>query len=886
VTPRGRQFGNNLRSWLGWRDAARDVQDEIRLHVDLRSADLEARGMPPADARRQAEREAGAPAAVATLVAPLAAATDRQATLAQRGDEVRADLRHALRLFRRSPGFSFVAVLTIGLGLGANAAIFALVNTLFFQPLPFDPHGTLVRVREYRQMADGTRINGDGSRRTADAVAARPDLFAGSVPVVGVHRALIAADGPRHVQGTRVGPAFLPVTGVTPVLGRAFTADEEAAADGAGVILISHRLWRAAFGGRATVVGERLRLDDDVYEIVGVLPPAFHVPYDSDVWFPSRFGESERSVFILARLAGGATLAQVNSELEPLARRLNEMYPDVMRGLGILAVPARAYFAGDDGEVAVSLMGAVAFLLLIGCTNVALLLTARFASRRREVAVRAALGCGRARQVRQFVTESLVLFVAGGAAGLLFAWWLADSLVVFLPEAIATQVGIEGITLDLRVVLFAAALSIGAGLAFGLVAALRATRVDLQAVMKDAGRSVAGGSRGTLRGLASAEAALAVLLLTAAGLMAETFQRLHARDLGFEPQGVLTVQAGMEATRYTAPDARLAFIDRLTERLRALPGVESVGLTTVNPLCCGSWGARVSIEGHERVPQELLPVVEHQLVTAGFFETMRVRLLRGRFFTADDRLGREPVAVVDERAARRFWPGADPLGKRMKRGTPDSPGPWITVVGVVAPIDDEGGYDETWYLPYQQHPTGPSSGLLHFMIRAADPAALANPIRAAGAEIDPALALHDITTLDAVQSDRLRQNRLGAIVTSLFAAAGLLLAALGLYGVLSFVLAADTREIGVRLALGAGRGRIARLVLARGVRVVAWGLVTGAVCAVAGGVALERMVPGTEFSGTIVLAAVAALAGAALLAIAVPALRAMRMDPLMALRQD
>jgi hypothetical protein len=367
VIPGGRRFGNNMRSWLRWRDAGRDVREEMQLHADLRAADLEARGLPPAEARRIAEREVGDPARVRAEVARLAAATDRRAAWTQPFADLRADAMHALRLFRRSPAFALVAVLTIGLGLGANAAIFALVNRVFLEPLPFDPLGNLVRVREYRQAPDGSRLMGDGSRRTADAVADRPDLFASSVPVVGTHRALLTGDGPLHVQATRVGRGFLAVVQVNPILGRAFTAEEEAAGEAAGAALISHRLWRTTFGGRSTVVGERMRLDERTFEIVGVLPAAVHIPYDSDVWFPSRFGDSERSVFILARLAAGVTLAQVHAELGPMGERLNEMYPDVLRGLGVTAVPAREYFAGDDGEVALALMGAVGSLLLIGC---------------------------------------------------------------------------------------------------------------------------------------------------------------------------------------------------------------------------------------------------------------------------------------------------------------------------------------------------------------------------------------------------------------------------------------------------------------------------------------------------------------------------------------
>jgi putative ABC transport system permease protein len=886
VIPGGRQFGNNLRSWLRWRNAADDVREEMRLHVDLRAADLEACGTPPGEARRIAEREVGDPSRVRAEVERLAATTDRRAAWTQPFDELRADTVLALRLFRRSPGFSLVAVLTIGLGLGANAAIFALVNRVYFEPLPFDPQGNLVRVREFRQAPDGARLMGDGSRRTADAIADRPDLFASSVPVVGTHRALITGEGPLHVQATRVGPGFASVTQMRPILGRGFTSDEEAVGGGAGAALISHRLWRSAFGGRSSVVGERMRLDDQSFEIVGVLPPAVHIPYGSDVWFPSRFGESERSVFILARLAPGVTLAQVNAELGPVGERLNQMYPDVMRGLGVTAVPAREYFAGDDGQVALALMGAVGFLLLIGCANVGLLLTTRFAARRREVAVRAALGCGRVRLVRQFVTEALLLFVAGGAAGLLLASWITDGLVVFLPEALATHVGLEGLSLTWGVVGAAGVVAVAAGLLFGSIAALRATRADLQAVMKESGRGSTGGSRGTLRALASAEAALAVVLLTTAGMMAAAFESLARRDLGFEPAGVLTIQAGMESSRYASGAGRLAFIDRFTERLRALPGVQAVGMTTVNPLCCGNWGMRVSVEGQPLLSTDNQLAVEHQLVTPGYVEAMKMRLLRGRAFTPDDREGREPVALIDALAAERFWPGEDPIGKRMKRGSLETPGPWITIVGVVAPVHDEGEYTEAWYLPYLQHATGPSSALLHFMVRSDDPAALIAAVRAAGAEIDPALALHDMVTLEAIQAERLDPNRLAAFVTTIFAGAGLLLASLGLYGVLSFVLASDTREIGVRVALGARRSSIAALIVARGVKVVGWGFVSGVVIASVAGAALGQLVPDARLAPSILTAAVAALAAAALVATLIPAIRAMRLDPLDALRHD
>jgi putative ABC transport system permease protein len=880
-----RLFGGNLRSLLGWRDARADVREEMALHVDLRAAELQARGLSADAARQQARREVGAADVVAPIAAALADVTDRRSSLAQRWDEFRQDVRHALRVFGASPGFSILAVLTIAVGLGANAAIFALVNTLFLRPLPFDPERNLVRVREYREAADGTRNEVDASFRTAEAVARRTDLFSTSVAMVGVHRALVRGDGPLHVQATRVGPGYTGVLGITPVIGRPFTADEERTV--AGVALISHRLWQSVFAGSPAVIGERIRLDDQLLEVVGVLPPVMHVPYGSDVWFPSRFSEMQRSVFILARLAPGVSREQAIAGMEPEAVQLNQLYPDLMRGMGITAITAYQHFVNDDDRIAMALMGAVGFLALIGCANVSLLLTTRFASRRREVAVRAALGCGRGRQVRQFVTEAVVLFAAGGIAGLLLATWLQDWLVVFLPRAFATQVGVEGIPLDFTVVTFAAAVAVITGVGFGLIAALRATGADLNAVMKESGRSMAGDrSRGTLRGLAAAEIALALVLLAAAGMMAATFQRLQAQDIGFEPEGLLTVQAGTEAPRYAGGSARVNYVNAMLERLRAMPGVERAAVTTVNPLCCGDWGARGAVDGIPAATQQELPIFQHQLVSDDFFETMRIPIVRGRGFTADDRVGREMVVVVDDRAARRFWPGQDPIGKRVKRGLPQGPEPWMTVVGVVGTVDDVGEYGETWYLPLAQHPTGPSSNLLHFMVRAQNPNALLPAIKSLSAELDPVLALHDSRTMDVVRAERLEQGRVGTFVTLTFAAAGLILASLGLYGVLSFVLAADRREIGVRLALGAPRGRVAGMIVARGLRVAATGLLIGLPLGVAVSMVLVRVFPDARVEFGILTVATAVILAAGLLATAVPALRAMRLDPLEALRTD
>jgi putative ABC transport system permease protein len=891
ASPRNqRRFGANLRSLLRWRRASDDVAEEMQLHEELRARELEAEGVPAAEARRRAAREVGRPADVVPLVSALATRGDRVSAIRQAVDEVRLDVKYAVRSCLHAPAFTLLIVLTMGLGLGANAAIFGVVQVAVLNPLPFDRDNTLVRVREYRKMPDGTRLMGDGSRRTADAIAQRPDLFTSTVPLSGVGRTLMRDSGPAvRVAAMRVGPGFTKVVGITPILGRTFTAEEELAGDASGVALVSHRFWQQEMGGGETALGQVIRLNNQSYRVVGVLPASFHVPYRSDVWFPSRFAERERSIFILARLVPGIDINKVQSALEIIGVQLNKMYPDDMGGLGVVAVRARDYFVGEEDRMSIALMGAVALLLLIGCTNVAVLLTTKFASRAGEVSVRAALGCSRARQVRQFVTEGVLLFCAGGAAGLLLAMWLKDVLVVFLPQAIATQVGIEGIPFDFRMVGFATAVSVLSGIGFGLVAARRASTSDLGQAMKAGGRTLAGSAvRGTLGKLVVAEVALAIVLLASAGVMVETFRRLQSRDLGFEPEQMLTLRFDLTASRYESAEARRLVLDRVMERVRQLPASSSVGMTTVNPVCCGNWGMRVTPEGYPPATAEQTPVVQHFVVSPGYFETMGQQVVQGRAFDSTDVTGGTASVIVDKAAADRFWPGQSPLGKRIKRGTLDQTDfPWLTVVGVVETVIDEGRYTEAWYLPFGQNATAPSATGAHLMVRAgADPNALIPDIRAIVSEIDPELALYEFATMTDLVAENIKQDRLGAMVASLFAMAGLLLAALGLYGVLAFAVNADRREIGVRLALGASRIDVLRLVAGRGLRLSAIGTAIGVVAAYGVSIWLGRLVEGARLDVRLLMVAVAVLLAAAILAIVVPARRAIGVDPLTSIRAD
>lgn len=879
------EFGRRL---VGWRRPAtteRDVRDEMALHVELRAQELRAQGLSDSDAHARALREVGNPARVAPVAVRLAESGDRRRRVTQWFDELRQDVRTAWRSSRRAPGFTALVVLTIALGLGANAAIFGVVNVAVLAPLPFDTNNTLVRVREVRTAADGTAMMVDASRRTADAVAQMPDVFADSVPLSGAGRALTRSTGAVRVSGMRVGPGFTRVVGISPVLGRTFSPQEESAGDNAGVALVSHRFWQTMLGAELSALGQALHLDGRAHLIVGVLPPNFHVPYDTDVWFPSRFGENERQIFLLARLTPGVSIDQARAALTPVGDELNRRYPDVMRGLGVSAVMARDYFVGGEDQIALVLMGAVALLLLIGCTNVALLLTTRFAARQVEVAMRAALGCSKRRQTRQFVTEGVLLFVAGGSVGLGLALLFKDVLVVLLPDAIRTQVGFSGIPLDWRLVGFAATLSVISGVGFGLIAAMRTSGADLHAVMKGGGRSVAGASsRGLLGSLVIAEVALAIVLLFAAGVMVDTFQRLSRRDLGIDITGVMTMRVDLNATRYASADARRLFVERVLARTRELPGVIGAGATTVNPLCCGNWGMRMVADGMPPLSQNEVPVVRHFIVTPGYFSTLRRPVVEGRDFSSEDGAGTEPVVIVDRPLAERFWPGESAIGKRVRRWSVDDSYPWLTVVGVVGAAVEEGDYTEAWYLPHAQNATGPSAEGVHVMVRAAAAGAIEREFRQVVAAEDPALAVYDVATMTSLLAEELQQDRLGAWVSGVFALAGMLLASLGLYGVLSFVVAGDRAEIAVRRALGATSRDVLALIFGRGLRLVGGGVVMGAAGAWIVAAMLPQWFEAAQPDLTLIAWSAALLFVAAVVAMIPPTRRALKLDPLDAMR--
>jgi predicted permease len=877
VSRRIRGFGANLRSLFGWRRSADDIREELRIHNAMRAADGRTA---PAGVDRNAILREGT---------RLLDEADRSSRRLQLAEEAWHDVRLGWRMLRRRPGFALGCILTIGLGLGANTAILGLVNGVYFRPLPIDPDGRLVRIREYSLAPDGSRRQVDAGKRVFDAVMAAEGLVADAVIINGSSLSLVTGSGTERLATGRVSAGMTRVLNVEPMLGRAFTSEEEAQGEGSGVLLISHRLWTRSFGRSPDVIGRQVSGGDRSFVVVGVMPPGFEFPYDSEAWVPARFAENERSLAIFGHLAPGLTLEAANARLDAIGRQVNQQLGAAALGLGLNAVSARQALVGDDGRLSVALLGSVAFLLLIACANVTTLMTSRLLARQKEVVIRASLGCGRGRQIRQFVTETMLVFALGSLTGWGLALLMKDSLVVLLPRTFVQQLGMTSVALDWRVAGAAIALAAAAGLTFGLLAALRATHADLNAVMKDGGRSSTGArSRRTVGALVVVEIALALVLLAGAGLLVQTVYALSHRDVGFQPDGLLTFQMEFRGGRYAPGAARVQFLDAVVEKLRAQPGVEDAGVTSVNPFCCGDWGARMTVEGQPPVPAERAVVVQHMLVTPSFFSAMQIPLREGRTFTDQDREDQPPVVVVDEPFARRFWPGDTAIGKRIKRGLADSTFPWMTVIGVVAPIEKNGEYSEMWYLPFRQLPLGPSSTFAHAVVRVrgdGDPLALMPSIRRVVAEIDGLMPVFRPATMAELGRERYAQRRLGAEITAALAAAGLVLAILGVYGLMSSAVAGDTRDIAIRLALGAPRGRVMAGVVGRAVKLAAIGAGIGAPLAWMSARGLHALVENLAplhwslFGGIAV-----SLVTAVVLAAVLPARRAIRIDPLRALK--
>jgi putative ABC transport system permease protein len=798
------------------------------------------------------------------------------------------DLKFAVRMLVKSPGFTVVAILTLALGIGANTAIFSIVNAVLLRPLPFKNSSQLVVLRETY------KIVGNVSVSYPDFLDWRQqsDSFAAMSVINNVNFNLSGVAQPESIDGYAVSPNFLALLGVRPVLGRDLLPSEERPGT-APVILLSYQLWQSHLGGDPGVIGRSITLDGRSFSIVGILPPTFRFLDTTDVIVPIGVFAAEFTdraqrgdMDVVGRLSPGVALSQAAVEMETITARLAAQYPQSNYGFGAHLESLRDAFSGDTRLAVLVLFGAVVFVLLIACVNVANLFLVRGAARAREIALRLAFGASRGRVIRQMLTESFVLAVCGGVLGIILGAWGISGLGYLLH---ANSLQTMGVRMDLGVFLFAAAMIVLVSFAFGLIPALQATRPDLHETLKEGGRS-ATSTRGQhrLRGaLAIAETALALVLLVGAGLMLKSLYHLIQVSPGFQPARVLYMEMDLRSDQYSKDPAILNFWQQVLDRVRVIPGVQSAALGTVVPLTGNHRRSDITIEGLPIPAPGEFPHPDRHTISSGYIAAMGIPLLRGRNFSDADNETAPDVALVNSTLARRFFTDGDPIGKRFLWGQPGKDEKWITIVGVVADtrlygLDNPARLEV--YSPYRQRP----SADMNLVVRSAvDPASLTSSIRAAVAAIDKDQPLFDIHTMQQLVDDSISTRRLTLVLLGIFSALAVILAAIGIYGVMAYSVALRTQEIGIRMALGAQQKDVLRLVLGQGARIAFFGVAIGLATAAALARLLSSLLFSVSASDPFTFATVAALLVAvALLACYIPARRALRVDPIIALRYE
>jgi predicted permease len=812
-------------------------------------------------------------------------------------ETVGQDLRYGLRTLVRNPGFAAIAILTLALGIGANAAIFSVVNAVLLRPLPwFEPDRAVMIWSKWISfdktwVATGEVVDYRRRSTTLAEVAAWGD---GQVNLTG--------DGdPERVSAANVTSNLFSTLGVSPILGRPFNAREDVP-KGPDLVVMGHGLWTRRYAGDPAIVGRTVQINGRPFEVIGVMPRGFVLPTDfenpepSQLWMPLQMDPAStdhgsHGLYAAARLKPGATVLQAAEELSGIARAMtNEgLYPPQMQ-FDTVVVSLTDEVVGSVRRAIWLLLGAVGFLLLIACANVANLLLARAEGRQREMALRAALGAAGWRVVRQLLTESLVLTAIATAFGLALAYAGVQALAWWNPASIPR---VAAVSVDVRVLVFTAVVALVTSLLFGLAPALRALRVDLTESLKDGAQGASsGGTRQQFRNaLVVVEMALAVVLLVGAGLMLRSLWALQRVPLGFDPANVLTMRIALPAASYETPEQVVAFYQRLLEAVRPLPGVRQAGAARLVPLGAPIGDFGLMIDGYVPPPGTNAKG-DWQIVTDGYLEAMGERIVRGRSFTAADTTDSMPVALINEEMARRYWQDRDPVGGRFKIGG-DPKRPFVTVVGIVGDVRHNGITDvikEKFYVPHAQWHKA-----VGFPIRAmsltiktnSDPAALAGPVRQQIRALDPNLPVANVTTVESIVSSALSTPRFTGMLLGAFAALALVLSAIGIYGVLSYVVSRRTREIGIRVAIGAGRAQVLRMVIGNGLVLALAGIGLGVAAAWwATGLMrglLHDVTPGdpaTFAAVALVLAAVATLASL------VPAWRATRVDPVVALKAE
>lgn len=807
-------------------------------------------------------------------------------------------LRYTFRLLLKSPGFTFTTVLIMGLAIGANTAIFSLVNAVLLESLPYPESERLFSIFEVSPMYPKISLD------YPDYLDWRANQH--SFQEIAVFRKddfnLTGNGDPERVHGAFVTASYFRVLRVPPRLGRAF-ADSDDRTGGANVAVLSDRLWRSRFGGDPTIIGRTLVLNDVSYEVIGIAPPQLITPEAVDVYLPFGYYVNQPNftdrgrhpgLICIGRLKPDVPASRALADFQVIARDLSVRYPDSNSNISVDLTPLLEDAVGQYRMTLYLLLGVVGLVLLIGCANVANLLLGRAMARQREIALRAALGASRRRLVNQLLLENVVLAVLGGAVGLLLAEGSLDAIVALAPHDVAR---FQHVHVNGTVLLFTTIVTLGSGLVFGLWPALRMSRVNIRETLESAGgrSSTAGAGRQRSQALlVIGQVALASLLLVAASLLIQSFQGLQNVPLGFDPHNVLTAGIKLPDSKYQnfpdEPPKRAAMVsvyDSLLERLQSIPGVEASALGHSAPFGGSDWSMDFGVVGQPEPRLGEEPTAQYESVSPDYFKTLKIQVVRGRTFDAEDRIGKTPVVIIDEKLAIRCFPNQDPIGQQLLEDSHKPNSEKYTIVGMVRTVRTNDLVNAPklaeLYFPVAQRPELPMTILVKTK---SDPQTVVSAVREAVQSVDPNLPVFNIRTMDTRISNELVTQRLSLILVSLFSVLALLLAAVGLYGVLAYSIAQRTREIGIRIALGAESGTIINLVARQGLTIVGIGLVAG----ILGSFILTRLIESLLYgvSGTdpiALLTAIGVLGLAAFLACLVPALRAVRIDPMIALRE-
>ncbi|MEO5959409.1 MAG: ABC transporter permease [Opitutaceae bacterium] len=802
-----------------------------------------------------------------------------------------SDLRLALRQLAKSPGFTTIAVLTLALGIGASAVVFSVVDRVLLRPLAYPQSERLVVIRETKlpqvpefSVASGNYFDWREQAQGFEQLAAIRNTIYN----------LTGRGEPQRLTADRVTPNYFTTLRTRPLLGRDFT-DEEAVAK-APVAILAHGFWLRQFGSRTDAIGASIQLNGQPFTIVGVMPENFRPGSRTEIFTPVDYADNKQNhgahnMQVYGRLKDGVTIEQARSELAAVAKRLEQQYPTTNTGWSTLVTPMFDHAVGNVSQILYPLLGAVGFLLLIACANVANLQLARATARAKEISVRSALGATRGRLIRQLLSESVLLALLGGALGVLVAKWGMDALLAFAPDSLPRT---AEIALDGRALGFACVVALVTGVGFGLVPAFQATRLNLNETLKDGGRGTsAGSSRARLRGaLVVAEVALALVLLIGAGLLIRSFTRRLDISPGFQPQEALAANLSLPGKKYATPAQQTAFVEEALGRLAAIPGVQSAAVTTILPFSGDDMNLRFDISGRPPVSDSEIQSTLFYAITPDYLHAMGIRLIRGRAFTTADRADAPRVVLINEALARKFFPDQDPIGQRLRVTNAEA-----EIVGIVGDVQhfvlgDATSRPQT-YEPFAQV----SLNFLTFVVRAAPGGAgetkvglaanLPAAIRAALYAVDKDQPIDNVRPLTDLVASSVSRQRFAMFVFAVFSGVALLLAAIGIYGVTAYAVTQRTNEIGIRMALGAQRGDVLRLIFAQGSRLIGLGLV----CGVAGALALTRYLSSLLFNVSatdpLTFGAIAALlAAVAAIACLIPARRATKVDPMVALRSE